>query len=185
MSPNPKSTSRQLDEKQAAAILVHRAGKKVPNFFLAEELNLVPYLDVMVNLIIFMLVTISAFLPIGILSIFPPASGGANPVKNDNPEENVKPQLTLTVFITNDEFTIAGIGGVLPPVPNLPTGEHDYVALTQKAQEIKDTYPTERQVIIAAVPDIRYEVLIKTMDALRNKDDRILFDTVKLSPGLK
>lgn len=149
-----------------------------------EELNLVPYLDVMVNLIIFMLVAMSAFLPLGILSIFPPASGQGQEAKNQQPDEG-KPQLTLTVFITTNDYTIAGIGGVLPPITNRPDGDHDYAALTQKALEIKDMYPTEHQVIIAAEPNIRYEVLVKTMDAVRNKDDRILFDNVKLSPGLK
>jgi biopolymer transport protein ExbD len=132
-----------------------------------------------------MLVTISAFLPIGILSIFPPASGSGQQASTENPEDAAKVQLTLTVFITHEGFTIAGIGGVLPPMPKRPDGDYDYGGLTQKALEIKDTYPNERQVILAAEKDIRYEVLIRTMDALRNKDDRVLFDNVKLSPGLK
>jgi biopolymer transport protein ExbD len=149
-----------------------------------EELNLVPYLDVMVNLIIFMLVTISAFLPLGILSIYPPASG-SGVTQTQTPEETPKPQLTLTVFITRDGFTVAGIGGVLPPITLKPNGEYDLENLTLKAAEIKDTYPNERQVIIAAEKEIRYEVLVKVMDALRNKGDRVLFDQVKLSPGLR
>jgi len=172
-------------ERDTAAILTRRAKRKIPEYHALEEINLVPYLDVMVNLIIFILVTISTVLPLGILSVYPPASGaGKTDTEEDKPKPEDKPHLNFTVFINRDGFTIAGTGAVLPPIPKKGTGEYDYPALAQKALEIKDTYPEENKVIIAAEPDIKYDILIKVMDTLRNKGDKLLFYNVLLSPGI-
>ena len=59
--------------EDAYAVVLHRKSrKKLPHFEADEELSLVPYLDVMMNLVIFMLVTIATLMPLGILNIFPP-----------------------------------------------------------------------------------------------------------------
>ena len=137
----------------------------------------------MVNLIIFMMVAMSAFVPLGILSIFPPTSN-KNPAPTSQPQETPKPERFLSVFITAQGFTWAGVGGVLPPIPKKPGGEYDFEALQQKAIELKRQYLDERQIIIAAEPEIRYEILIKTMDVLRANGEQLLFDQVKLSPGM-
>jgi len=175
----PRTLSGTVDEAMFG-VLNRRAQRKIKEYKAQEELNLVPYLDVMVNLIIFLLVTISVFLPLGMLSIFPLS------VATPQTEQAIqqKQELTLTVFITHDGFIIAGRGGQLPPMPRKPDGEYDYDTLLAKAVEIKDAYPTENQVIISAERDIKYEVLVKAMDTLRNKGDRLLFYNVQLSAGL-
>jgi biopolymer transport protein ExbD len=134
----------------------------------------------MVNLIIFLLVTISAFLPLGMLSIFP-FSVSTQPVAQ--PQED-KPELTFSVFITGEGFTIAGFGGVMPPIAKKGDGTYDFEALSAKTVEVKNLFPNETQVILAAQRDIKYDVLIKTMDTLRNQGDRLLFPNVQLSPGM-
>ncbi len=179
-----KVVKRKEADRESIDLLLRRAKKKIPFFETMEEINLVPYLDVMVNLIIFMLVTISAFLPLGILSIFPPASGVSTP-SDGSPTPTPPPTRNLTVFITGQGFTWAGSGGQLPPIAMKPGGEYDFQGLQAKAIELKKMYPDERQIIIAAEKEIRYEILIKTMDILRNNGNDILFDVVKLSPGLK
>jgi biopolymer transport protein TolR len=182
MSPkNPPKTPQML-EHEAAAVLMRRARRKIPEFHALEELNLVPYLDVMVNLIIFMLVTISAFLPLGILNIFPPASISGQSATMKNPED-IKKELNLSVIIAKDGFVIAGIGGAMPPIPMNAKNEYDYEMLSAKIMEIKDLYPDETKVVIAAEKDIKYDTLIKVMDTVREKGERILFYNVQLSPG--
>ena len=66
---------------------------------------------------------------------------------------------------------------------------YDNETLTKKLIEIKDAYPEERRVIVAAEPDVEYETITNLMDASRDVKDtggetRILFDEVVLSPGL-
>jgi biopolymer transport protein TolR len=178
MSGNDSPTdSNRLDD--VALVLTRRARRKIPEYLAHEEINLVPYMDVMVNLIIFLLVTISYFLPVAMLSIFP-LSVSSNP--NPTPQEE-KPELTLSIFITQNAFTMAGFGGVMPEIPK-KNDEYDYEALAQKAVEVKDAFPRETQVIVAAEREVKYEVLIKVMDTLRNKGDRLLFPNVQLSPGM-
>lgn len=66
---------------------------------------------------------------------------------------------------------------------------YDVEALTKKLIEIKDLFPEERRIIIAAESDIEYEAITDVMDASREIKDaggevRTLFDEVVLSPGL-
>jgi biopolymer transport protein ExbD len=166
-------------EKEAAAVLTRRAQRIIRKQHRFEELNLVPYMDVMVNLIIFLLVTTSTFLPMGMLSIFPFLVSSKTV---DQPEEQ-KAGLNFTVFITKSGFTLGGTGGILNPIPKKANGEYDFDALAQKAVEVKNHYPTENMVILSADQEIKYDILVRTMDTLREKDNRPLFDDVQLSPG--
>lgn len=66
---------------------------------------------------------------------------------------------------------------------------YDREALTRKLVEIKDAFPDERRIIIAAESDIEFECLTNVMDASRQVKDpagetRDLFDEVVLSPGM-
>ncbi len=64
----------------------------------------------------------------------------------------------------------------------------DVVQLARKLIDVKDRFPDERRIIIAAEPDIEFEALTDVMDASRDTIDaagevRTLFDEVVLSPG--
>ncbi len=154
------------------------------------ELNIIPYLDILMNLIIFMLLSMSGLATFGMLNVNAPTYGGGG---GGNTEE--KPPLTLTVAIAKTGFFIAATGGVLPgqtepttPGEGAPTiarradGTYDYDALTAKMMEIKTNFPTESKVILAAEANTDYEVLVSTMDATREtKDRKLLFPDVTLA----
>ena len=155
------------------------------------ELNIIPYLDILMNLIIFMLLSMTGLATFGILNVNAPNSqaGGAG----DNPD---KPPLLLTVAIGKDGFYLAATGAVLggqegeaPPEPGSghPTiakkadGTYDFEALTAKMQAIKTEFAQESKVILAAEKDTPYEQLIATMDAVREtKAHQLLFPDVTL-----
>ncbi|MFT3707935.1 MAG: biopolymer transporter ExbD [Archangium sp.] len=155
------------------------------------ELNIVPYLDILMNLIIFMLLSMAGLATFGMLNVNAPnyAQGGGG----GNPDE--KPPLTLNVSIAKSGFFIAAAGGVLPgqtepttPGQGAPTiarkadGSYDYDALTAKMMEIKAAFPNESKVILVAEADTEYEILISTMDATREtKDRKLLFPDVTLA----
>ena len=156
------------------------------------ELNIIPYLDILMNLIIFILLSMTGLATFGILNVNAPAYG-ADGAGNDKPD---KPPLLLTVAISPKGFFLAATGGVLPgaegalpaaPGEGVPTvgkladGNWDYVGLNTKMKEIKTAFPNESKVIIAADKDIQYEVLVSTMDALRETTDhKLLFPDVTL-----
>ena len=158
------------------------------------ELNIVPYLDILMNLIIFMLLSMAGLATFGMLNVNAPTYGGASSGGGDNE----KPPLTLTVAVAKAGFFIAATGGVLPgqpegaaaaapgegapTIPRKADGTYDYDALTAKMMEIKATFPTESKVIIAAEADTDYESLVATMDAPRETPDRkLLFPDVTLA----
>lgn len=157
------------------------------------ELNIIPYLDILMNLIIFILLSMTGLATFGILNVNAPNYGAAG----DGSDKPDKPPLLLTVAISPKGFFLAATGGVLPGSPEgevaapagegVPTvgkradGSYDYDALNAKMKEIKGSFPAESKVIIAADKDIQYEVLVATMDALRETSDhKLLFPDVTL-----
>jgi biopolymer transport protein ExbD len=151
------------------------------------ELNIVPYLDILMNLILFMLLSITGLASFGILNVSAPSYGG--PSTTVAPQENPdQPRLVLSVLISkkghfvNSENAILGQDGA-PTIPVKADGSYDYAALNAQMVKIKSAFPTETKVIVAADPDTPYEALIQTMDALRETQDkshRLLFPDVTL-----
>jgi biopolymer transport protein TolR len=151
------------------------------------ELNIVPYLDILMNLILFMLLSINGLAAFGIVNVSAPSYGG--PSTSVAPEENPdQPKLTLSVLISkkghfvNSENTILGQDGA-PTIPVKADGSYDYAALNAQMVKIKSAFPTETKVIVAADPETPYDALIQTMDAVRETQDkshRVLFPDVTL-----
>ena len=191
----PGEDSGEEDDAETAEyaeLLEMAAKKKIPDFESAEEINLVPYMDVMMNLVIFMMVATAIAAPLGIISIFPPPSsaGQGKSAKND-----MEPTIPFTVAITEKGYMLKGDpdlgiaeGGAIPAlIPKTQDGKFDFDTLNMHAVTAKDKKPAESQVIITSDGNVTYEVLVKTMDALRNKKDKmdqVLFDVVQLSPGI-
>src|SRR3954469_24292002 len=74
------------------------------------ELNIVPYLDIMMNLIMFMLLSMTGLAAFGILNVNAPSYGGPSAAVGDSPEQ---PKLLLSVLISKKGYFIAGAGAVL------------------------------------------------------------------------
>jgi biopolymer transport protein ExbD len=145
----------------------------------AGELNIVPYLDVVVNLVMFMLLSMTGLITLGVLNVSAPKIGGeAAAGAADN-----QPKLLLTVAIGRQGFYVAGAGGVLgadaprpdaarPPTIPLRDGGYDYATLSEQMRRIKERFPNETAVILSADLDVPYDVLIRTMDACREVNVR-------------
>ncbi|MGI5863885.1 MAG: ExbD/TolR family protein [Myxococcales bacterium] len=163
------------------------------------ELNIVPYLDILMNLIIFMLLSMTGLVSYGVLNVSAPkyASGGAAVSEGEDP---TKPKLLLTVLVSEKGFFIAGAGTVLggeggeqtegqqpadgqgkPTIPRRADGSYDYSALTAKMLEIKKVFPEESKIILGADAAIPYEILVATMDACREHAGQMLFFDVSLT----
>jgi biopolymer transport protein TolR len=158
------------------------------------ELNIVPYLDIMVNLIMFMLVTITSSVSLSILGVSTPRISKS--VMTTGPVEPPKDELQLTVLISLKGFylSVRGLyvkadgttlpkGAPRPEIPTFPKKEgdaYDYEALTALVARLKDQNPKESRVILVADYRIKYDIIIRTMDALRVQNHRELFPDVFL-----
>lgn len=135
------------------------------------ELNIVPFLDIIMNVLMFVLATIPAVFTATIESNPPSTGGGATRAQE-------KPTLNLSILITGEGVTLKAIGGSLGPgcepgpgfTASKKDGEYDWGAIKECAQKIKDAkaeWKEETTVQIIAEPGIDYQTVIKAMDALR------------------
>ena len=131
------------------------------------EINLVPYMDIVTNIIIFLLASVINQVPLGTVNVSSPTFGAGG--AGDNQAE--KPALNLTVTVGNTGFTLAGSGGVMPAIPKLPSGDYDYLALTTKLSEIKKEFSDETKATFNADAVTPYDIVVKTLDAMRTYKD--------------
>ncbi len=151
------------------------------------ELNVIPYLDIIMNVIMFMLATTTFAAALGDLNVAQPTT--SNAVSAQNPDEPPKNELNLTISISDKGFTIAASGAVLhqgfvfdkdgnlqqagdllPTIPKKGT-EFDYELLAKKMIEIKGAPAarSETKLILNANPEITYDVVVQALDACRGK----------------
>lgn len=167
----------------------------------AEELNLIPIMNVVTILIPFLLMA-AQFISLAVIDSTLPAIS-PTPTEPQDPED--EPPLNLSVLITDEGYTVAGAEAVLPSEegtegPTIrcretgcPTADsYDTRELTRLLGLIKDEYPDEENVILLPESGIPYEVLIRTMDATREDpstkvggENRLLFPYVVIAGGVE
>ncbi len=137
------------------------------------ELNIVPFLDIVVNILIFVLATVAVTFT-ATIDTKPPASKGGGVRK-----EMAQNALNLTVFIVNDGFSMKASGGniargcdgVGPGIAIPKKGaEYDYASLTACAKKLKGSnadFADETQAYISGNPGTEYQTIISVIDALR------------------
>lgn len=161
------------------------------------ELNIVPYLDIIVNLIIFLLVMQAAFISVGMIDVTAPSYASVAP--GDAQKDDNEPNLRLTLGIARDGFYIAASGGVLPgeqaedapteltadnvskrppTVPLNPDGSYDFKTLAKKLRTIKTAFPDTLSIYIAADNNIPYSLIVETLDTSREDAKGELFPGV-------
>ena len=139
------------------------------------ELNIIPFLDIVMNVLMFVLATITVSFT-ATMETSPPKAGGAG-------RAPTTPTLGLAVLVVGDGFSVKARGGNIAPgcsdaggigaglaVPKR-AGEYDFAALKTCAKNLKNAAPEfaeETQVTVSANPNIPFQVVAATMDALRN-----------------
>jgi biopolymer transport protein TolR len=145
------------------------------------EINVVPFLDIITNVLMFVLATVAITFTATIETT--PPRGSIRP-----PSE---PALGLTVLVVQDGFSLKARGGNVGPgctdtgaglaVPKRGA-DYDYDALKACAVRLKATagrFADERDVTISANAQVPYDVVIATLDAMRRNDNGDdLFPTV-------
>lgn len=152
---------------------------------LAEgELNLVPYLDIIVNLNMFMLLTFQVVLEMKVINFNPPASGSSTDIVGKQDEQDKVVVLTVLVkesghAITTDAnagaVEVPKIGCVVPPPP-APNDScfggksYDFTKLQKELETLKkrtDIHVDPENLILVAEPAITYDHVVATLDAAR------------------
>jgi biopolymer transport protein ExbD len=134
------------------------------------ELNITAFMNLMVILVPFLLIT-AVFSRLAILELNLPGSS-TEPV---NPTELT---FQLEVIIRKGRIEVGDRNiGALGVYPNTDDG-YDYEALSAKLSEIKRRYPEKTDAAILLESDIAYDTLVQVMDRVRVEekieDQRIL-----------
>jgi biopolymer transport protein TolR len=157
----------------------------------AGELNIIPFLDIVVNLIMFLLATTEAVLLISqIESDLPKIASGSSK------GADVATPLNLNVTVVSAGVLVSGSGGKLAPgCTGIDTGrtvtvpmkgkDYDWTGLTECVARVKEQFKDEDTVTISADPQVQYEHVVKAMDSVRSKAKEELFPKVLISVGIR
>jgi len=123
------------------------------------ELNITAFMNLMVILVPFLLIT-AVFSRLAVLELNLPGSSN-EPV---DPQEQA---FQLEVIIRADKIEVGDRNqGLLGVYPNNGDG-YDYEALSNKLSELKRRYPSKTDASILLEQDIEYDTLVQVMDRVR------------------
>ena len=146
------------------------------------ELNIVPFLDIIMNVLMFVLATVSVTFTATIDDVVMARAGGAGQ------RAPTQPTLGLSILVVNEGFSVKARGGNVAAgcndtgpglaVPRTTNSEgkqdYDYNSLNACVKKLKAASPEfkdETNVSITGNPNIPYQVIIGTIDAVRNAND--------------
>ncbi len=146
------------------------------------ELNIVPLLDIVVNLMLFLLATTTATMALAETDIsVPDTCVGCRG----------RASMQLSVTLADGGIIVASNAGQLAPGcdavgggPGLTIpragGRYDFAALASCLERVHAQYPEEREMILSADPQVPYEAVIRALDAIRPS-----FTETRLSAGVR
>ena len=159
------------------------------------QLNLTALMDILSNLLFFLLAAFGATIVMVINGTVPVQSAEESDVAD------VKRAVTVNVSIQKEGFQVVALGTAFSQeeldqmarhIP-LRGPAHDFAALTRELRIIKQHYPKSDTVILTPETGVKYEVLVHTMDAAREYEAKQgntmhsigLFPTVVVSTVVK
>ena len=130
----------------------------------AVELNITAFMNLMVILVPFLLMT-AVFSRLTILELNLPGSS----TENVDPQDQV---FQLEIIVRKDKIEVGDRNqGLLGIYPNSEDGAYDYDALSVKLVELKSRYPEKTEASILLESDIEYNTLVQVMDRVRVEEE--------------
>ena len=123
------------------------------------ELNITAFMNLMVILVPFLLIT-AVFSRLTILELNLPGS-------SSEPVEPQEQTFQLEIIVRNDKIEVGDRNqGLLGVYPNTDDG-YDYAALAEKLAELKKRYPSKTDASVLLEQEIAYDTLVQVMDTVR------------------
>lgn len=138
----------------------------------AVSLNLIPLMDILICLLFFLMASFS----LTVLGMIPTSVPVHSANESSQEEADEKLMITMNIQITSKGFNITGINNALTAedlqklrtsIPRVKK-ELDFTALNKFLYGVKTKYPKSDTVILLPAKTIKYEQLVKTMDATRD-----------------
>ena len=126
----------------------------------APELNITSFLNLMVVLVPFLLIT-AVFSRITILELSVPTAAGG--------QAEVTPNFSIEVIVRKTGLELANGSNVVAAIPN-QDGDYDMQKLTDILLRLKSDYPEKEDATVLMEPQIEYDHLIRVMDTIRETE---------------
>jgi biopolymer transport protein ExbD len=123
------------------------------------ELNITAFMNLMVVLVPFLLMT-AVFTNISVLDLKLPGMDSSKP-------GNKKPEFELQVTVRKNGLELSDTkGGLIKRIPVTKSG-YNYVLLNQTLKLIKFKFPEKTNITILSEPYIAYDTIVSLMDTVR------------------
>lgn len=123
----------------------------------AQEMNITAFMNLMVILVPFLLIT-AVFTRLTVLELNLPGRSAGGPDTK---------QLHLEVIIRKDALEVGErSAGILKRIEKT-SGGYDYKTLSQVLQSVKQKFPDKTQATILSEPDTAYDTVVQVMDTVR------------------
>lgn len=144
----------------------------------AVELNITAFMNLMVILVPFLLIT-AVFSRMTVLELNLPALDA-----QENSQQKVKLALQLVVRDTSFDIQDANLG--LIRRVERKAGSEDWKLFTKVLVEIKSRFPDEQDITLLLEPGVSYKTMIQVMDHVRSADivQVASLETIELFPNI-
>ncbi len=126
----------------------------------APELDITTFLNLMVILVPFLLIS-AVFSRVTILELSVPTAAGGSAM--------VKPNFTIEVVVRKAGLELANGVNVVAAMPK-EEGQYDFDQLSEMLMRLKKDYPQKTDATVLMEPDIEYDTLIQVMDRVRGTE---------------
>ena len=144
----------------------------------AEEMNITAFMNLMVILVPFLLIT-AVFSRIAILELNIPSGNSA-----DNKDK--KPKLQLQIVVRENLIDIQdGVVGLIKRF-ELKAGDTNWQGISDLLVQLKTKFPDIENVTLLVEPDVNYQTLVKVMDRARTANivQNAMLETIELFPAI-
>jgi biopolymer transport protein ExbD len=125
----------------------------------ADEMNITAFMNLMVILVPFLLIT-AVFSRLTILQLNLPAESTA--------AVETEQVLNIEVIVRKGEIQVADRGtGLLKALPDKASGVHDLAGLSEFLLLVKRKYPQKTDATVLLEPDTSYDTVVQVMDTVR------------------
>src|SRR5512144_2972933 len=125
-------------------------------------LNLIPMMDILTVLVIFLMIT-AVFTHITIMELNVPTHAGGTAVN--------MPNFSIEVIVRKAGLEIANGSSVEAAIPK-KDDKYDLELLSKMLIRLKEQYPQKEDATVLMEPDIKYDYLIEIMDTVRGAAER-------------
>ena len=137
-----------------------RRNRKKSRTYETPELDITTFLNLMVVLIPFLLIS-AVFSRVTIMELSVPTSAGGSAVN--------APNFAIEVIVRKTGLEIANGSSVEAAIPK-KEGQYDMKMLSEMLIRLKAQYPEKEDATVLMEPDIEYDYLIRIMDAVRGTE---------------